>query len=126
VPSDVTPFGRKLRRIWSRAGIACAILLAAALTLPRVQRTLEPDRGRRAAARSAQRVVREEAPIYVMPNGERRRAAVVTRPDPKPMRSPGGNSALYWWCGILAVVTIAGAVAQTFRVYVTREEEAES
>jgi hypothetical protein len=42
------------------------------------------------------------------------------------MRSPGGNSALYWWCGILAVVTIAGAVAQTFRVYVTREEEAES
>jgi hypothetical protein len=122
----VTPLGRKLRRIWSRAGIACAIILVAALMLPRIQRTLDPNRDRRAMAQTAPRAAREEAPIYVMPNGERRRAAVVTRPDPAPLSGSPGNSALFWWCGILAAVTIAGAVAQTFRVYVTREEEEES
>jgi hypothetical protein len=125
VPSDVTPLGRTLRRIWSRAGIVCALLLAAALTLPRIQRTLDPGRDRRSTARTAPRVAREEAPVYVMPNGERRRAAVVTRPDPTPVRGSRGNSALFWWCGILGAATIAGAVAQTLRVYATREEEEE-
>jgi len=122
----VTPLGRRLRRIWSRAAIACAIFLAAALVLPRVQRTLDPNRDRRARPQTAQRAAREEAPVYVMPNGERRRAAVVMRPDPAPASDSRGDNALFWWCGILAAVTIAGAVAQTLQVYLTREEDEES
>jgi len=121
-----TPLGRKLRRIWTRAAIFCGILLAAALILPRIQRALDPNRGRRASAQSAQRAARQQAPIYVMPSGERRRAAVVTRPDPIPVTDSPGNNALFWWCGILAAATIAGAVARTLRVYATREEEEES
>jgi hypothetical protein len=113
------PSRRRLRRIWWRAGVACALYLAAALALPRVQRALDPQHERRASVQS-----REQAPVYVMPNGERRRTVVVTRPDPSPVGDSRGNRALLWWCGILAIVTIAGAVAQTIRVYLGDDEEA--
>ena len=124
--SDVTPLGRQLRRIWTRAGISCGILLVAAVTLPRVQRALDPDRERRAIAQSIERTAREQAPVYVMPNGERRRAVAVARADPTPVDDSPTNSALFWWCGILAAVTIAGAAAQTVRAYVTDDEADES
>ena len=123
---DMTPLGGKLRRIWTRAGIVCGVLLLAALALPRIQRTLDPNRERRAIAQSIERSAREQAPVYVMPNGERRRAVAVARPDPTPVDVTRRNSALFWWCGILAAVTIAGATAQTLQAYVTDEEEEES
>jgi hypothetical protein len=122
----VTPLGRKLRRIWTRAGIACGLYLAAALALPALQRSLDPGRERRAIAQSIERTARQEAPIYVMPNGERRRAVAVARADPTPVYQSPGDDPLFWWCGILAVATIAGAAAQTIRVYATREEDEES
>jgi hypothetical protein len=124
--SDMTSFGGKLRRIWTRAGIVCGILLLAALALPRIPRALDPNRERRAIAQSIERSAREQAPVYVMPNGERRRAVAVARPDPTPVDDAPGNSALFWWCGLLAAVTIAGAAAQTLQAYATREEEEES
>ena len=123
--SDMTPFGGKLRRIWTRAGIVCGFLLVAALALPRIPRALDRNRDRRAIAQSIERSARAQAPVYVMPNGERRRAVAVARADPTPVDGSTGNSALFWWCGILAVVTIAGAAAQTLQAYATREEEEE-
>ena len=122
----MTPFGWKLRRIWTRAGIVCAILLLAALALPRIRSALDPNRDRRAMAQSIERSAREQAPVYVMPNGERRRAVAVARPDPTPVDDAASNSALFWWCGILAAVTIAGAASQTLQAYATREEDEES
>ena len=121
--ADVTPLGRQLRRIWLRAGIACAFFLAAALILPRIQRALDPNREPRATAGSTQRSAREQAPVYVMPNGERRRVVAVVPAAPRSNGDSRGNSALYWWCGILAAVTIAGAVAQTMRAYATHDED---
>ena len=59
---------------------------------------------------------RTEAPEYVMPSGERVRAAVVTRPDALRAADRRGERALRWWCGILAAVTLAGATAQTLRI----------
>ena len=114
-----------MRRIWSRAGIACGFYLAAAVTLPRIQRSLDPGRERRAIAQSIERTAREQAPVYVMPNGERRRVVAVARADPSPVEDSPGQSALYWWCGILAAVTIAGAAAQTVRAYATDAEDDE-
>jgi hypothetical protein len=40
--NEVTARRRRLRRIWRRAGIACVVLLAAAVALPRVQRAMDP------------------------------------------------------------------------------------
>ena len=60
--SDRTPLGRQLRRTWTRAAIACAILLAVALTLPRIQRALDPQRERRAIARSVERTSASRRP----------------------------------------------------------------
>jgi hypothetical protein len=126
VRSDVTPLGRQLRRIWLRAGITCGFYLAAALGLPRIQRALDPQRERRAIAQSIERTAREQAPVYVMPNGERRRAVAVARADPTPVDDSASNGALYWWCGILAAVTVAGAAARTMRAYATRDEDDQS
>jgi hypothetical protein len=120
MPSDPTPLGRQLRRIWSRAGIACACFLAAALVLPRVQGALDPQRDRRADATSS---ARDQVPVYVMPDGERRRAVMVVPAEPSTTGGRRGNGALYWWCGILAAATVAGAVAQTMRAYATRDED---
>jgi hypothetical protein len=121
--SDQTPLGRRLRRIWMRAGIACACFLAAALVLPRIHDALDPDRARRATARSRARSAREQVPVYVTPSGERRRAVAVVPAEPYADGGSGGNRALYWWCGILAAVTVAGATTQTIRAYVTRDED---
>jgi hypothetical protein len=117
---DPTPLGRQLRRIWSRAGIACACFLAAALVLPRVQSALDPQRDRRAGAAPS---ARDQVPVYVMPDGERRRAVMVVPAEPSTKDGLRGNGALYWWCGILAAATVAGAVAQTMRAYATRDED---
>jgi len=51
-----------------------------------------------------------------MPNGERRRAVVFTRPDAPRATNRRGDRALLWWCAILAAVTLAGATAQTIRI----------
>ena len=123
--ADVTPLRRQLRRIWLRAGIACTGFLAAALLLPRIGSALDPDRERRATATSRARAARE-APVYVMPNGERRRVAVVIPADSYAKNDSRGNRALYWWCGILAAVTVAGATAQTVRAYATHDEDGAS
>ena len=120
---DVTPLGRQLRRIWARAGIACACFVAAALVLPLIQRALDPDGERRARAASGRSATREEAPVYVMPNGERRRVVAVVPAEPDANGGSRGNRALYWWCGILAAATVAGAAMQTMRAYATRDED---
>ena len=112
----------QLRRIWWRAAIACGLYLLMALALPRIQRALDPQSARRARAQSADHTEREAAPVYVMPNGERRRAVAVVRADPRPSSDSRHDRALYWWCGALAAVTIAGATAQTIRLYLTRDE----
>jgi hypothetical protein len=114
VQAEVTPRRRRLRRIWRRAGIACVVLLAAALTLPRVRRALDPQR---------ERAHLERAPVYVMPNGERRRAIAVTRGDPATIDDARGDRALWWWCGILAAVVVAGAVAQSVSVKLGDDED---
>jgi hypothetical protein len=124
--SDAAPLSRQLRRIWLRAGIACACFLAAALVLPLIQRALDPDRERRASAASSRRAAREEAPVYVMPNGERRRVVAVVPAAPYANGGSRGNRALYWWCGILATVTVAGAAMQTVRAYATHDEDDQS
>jgi hypothetical protein len=123
---QVTTRGRQLRRIWRRAGLACTALLIAALALPRVQRALDPQSERRAMAQRLERTQRETAPVFVMPNGERRRVVAVTRADPTPVPDGRSDRALRWWCGILALVTVAGAAAQSARVYFTEDEEEES
>jgi hypothetical protein len=110
----MTPRRRRLRRIWRRAGIACLVLLAAALVLPRVQRALDPQRARTHL---------ERAPVYVMPNGERRPAITVTRADSTPIAASRGDRALWWWCGILAAVVVAGAVAQSVSVKLGDDED---
>jgi hypothetical protein len=84
--AELTGRGRRLRRIWQRAGIACVVLLAAALALPRVQRAL----------------------------------------DSGPVRASRSDHALWWWCGILAAVIIAGAVAQSIGVRLGHDEDDES
>jgi len=71
---------------------------------------------------SVDRIEREPPPVYVMPNGERRRAVAVVRADPSPSSDSRHDRALYWWCGALAAVTIAGATAQSIRLYLTRDE----
>jgi hypothetical protein len=120
---DQTPLGRQLRRIWTRAGIASACFLAAALVLPQVQRALDPQRDRRAGATPG---ARDQVPVYVTPDGERHRAVMVVPAEPSTNGRRSGNGALYWWCGILAAATVAGAVAQTMRAYATRDEDESS
>jgi hypothetical protein len=119
---DPTPVGRQLRRIWTRTESCAGILFALALILPRIQSALDPQEERRAIARSVERASREQAPVYVMPNGERRRAVAVARAEPDLVDWPA-NRALFWWCGILAAVNIASAAAQTIRAYATRDED---
>ena len=97
---------RRLRRVWGRTLAACVLYALIGLGVPLLMRSS----GSRASAR------REEAPEYVMPNGERRRAVVF---EPAARRAPvdrRGERALLWWSGILAAATIAGAVAQTIRI----------
>ena len=112
----------QLRRIWWRTGLACGLYLLTALALPRLQRALDPQGPRRAAARALDREQREAAPVYVMPNGVRRRTVAVMRADPTPVTDSRHDRALYMWCGALAAVTIAGATARTIRLYLTRDE----
>ena len=97
----------RLRRVWGRAIAACALYLLVALALPPLLRQKGSHRER---PRS------EDAPEYVMPNGERRRAVVFTRTEPPPAVDRRGERALLWWCGILAAVTLGGAAAQTMRI----------
>ena len=108
---------RRLRRVWVRALAACALYLLAALVLPRLLRGVGPQ---------GEPPRREEAPEYIMPNGERRRAVVVTRPDaPQPTADRSGDRALLWWSAILAAVTLAGATAQTMRIRADARRAAE-
>jgi hypothetical protein len=118
----MTPFGGKLRRIWTRAGIVWRIPARRRAGACRESLgALDRNRDRRAIAQSIERSARAQAPVYVMPNGERpSRGVAVARADPTPVDGSTGNSALFWWCGILAVVTIAGAAAQTLQAYATR------
>ena len=51
-----------------------------------------------------------------MPNGERRRAVVFAPAERSPPASRRGEQAILWWCGVLAAVTLAGAVSQTLRI----------
>ena len=60
-----------------------------------------------------------------MPNGERRRAVVVTRPDALPVTDRRGERALLWWCAILTAVTLAGATTQTIRIRADARRAAE-
>jgi hypothetical protein len=83
------------------------LYLLVALTVPRISRGTDPQR---------ERPAREEAPEFIMPNGERRRAVVVMRPNAPAAADRRGEQALLWWCGILAAATVAGASAQTFRI----------
>ena len=76
-------------------------------------------------AQSIERVQRESAPVFVMPNGERRRAVAVARADPAPVYDSRGDRALWWWCGILAAVVVAGAVAQSAVVQLGGDEDDE-
>ena len=117
------PFQLQVRRVWWRTGIACGLYLLMALALPRIQRALDPGSERRAIAQSIERTQRETAPVYVMPNGERRRAVAVARADPRPPTDSRHARALYLWCGALAVVTIAGATARTVSLYLTGDED---
>lgn len=90
-----------------RALAACALYLLVALALPRMIRGVGAQRERPSS---------EEAPEFIMPNGERRRAVVFTRPDAARATHPRGDRALLWWCAILTAVTLAGATAQTIRI----------
>ena len=51
-----------------------------------------------------------------MPNGERRRAVVFAPAEARARPDRRGDRALLWWSGILAAVTLAGAVSQTVRI----------
>jgi len=113
------PWQRQLRRIWARAGFSCALYLLLALAFPRIHRALDPQSERRTISQAVERTQREAAPVYVMPNGERRRAVAVTVAD---STDTFGDRALYIWCGALALVTIAGAAVRTIRLYLTRDE----
>lgn len=97
---------RRLRRIWGRTLVACSLYVGLALAVPRVVR----------GVRAWGQPERSEAPVYVTPSGERRRAVVVMRAEPKPVEDRGGDVAVLWWSGVLCAVTLAGAVAQTLRV----------
>ena len=94
---------RRLRRVWARALAACSLYLLLALAVPPLIRRAGPPHDQR----------RAEGPEYVLPSGERVRAAVVTRPDALRAEDRRGERALRWWCGLLAVVTLAGATART-------------
>lgn len=98
---------RRIRRVCGRALAACALYALVALAIPRLIRGVGVQR---------ERPRREEAPEYVMPNGERRRAVVITRPDAPRPTDARGDGALLWWCAILAAATLAGAAAQTMRI----------
>lgn len=98
---------RRLLRVWGRALAACALYFLVALTVQHLIRGTGPQQ---------ERPQREEAPEFIMPNGERRRAVVVVRPDARVAADRRGDRALLWWCGILAAVTLAGATAQTIRI----------
>jgi len=104
---------RRLRRVWGRALAACALYLLIAL----VPWLMRGTGSRRAAPR------REEAPEYVMPNGERRRAVVLTPAEENAPVDRRGDRALLWWIGILAAATLAGAVAQTVRIRADAKNE---
>jgi len=123
VRTDETSRTRRLQRIWRRAGISCLALLTLALVLPRVQRALDPQAERRAIAQSIERTARERAPVFVLPNGERRRAVAVARADPTPVDDARSDRALWWWCGILAAVIITGAVAQSVAVRLGEDDD---
>lgn len=97
---------RRLRRIWTRTLVACTLYLGLALGVPRLVR----------GVRSWRQPERPEAPVYVTPSGERRRAVVVMRGGPEPVEDRRGDVAVLWWSGVLCAVTLAGAVAQTLRV----------
>ena len=98
---------RRLLRIWGRALAACTLYFLVALTVPRLIRGTGAQR---------ERPPREETAEFIMPNGERRRAVVVMRPDAPVAADRRGDRALLWWCGILAAATLAGATAQTIRI----------
>jgi hypothetical protein len=111
----VQPTQRRLRRVWGRALAACALYFLVALTVPPLIRSgVQRERPRR-----------EEAPEFIMPSGERRRAVVVTRPDAFPVADRSGERALLWWCAILAAVTLAGATTQTIRIRADARRAAE-
>jgi hypothetical protein len=76
---------RRLLRVWGRALAACTLYFLVALTVPRLIRGTGPQR---------ERPAREEAPEFIMPNGERRRAAVVTRPGSPAAADRRGDRAL--------------------------------
>lgn len=98
---------RRLRRVWGRALVACAVYVGVALAVPRMVRAVRTPRDR---------PEREAAPEYVTPSGERRRAVVFTRADPEPVPDHRGDGAVLWWSGVLCAVTLAGAAAQTRRI----------
>ena len=106
---------RRLRRVWRRALLACALYLGVALVLPRLVRGARPGR---------ERPRRQEAPVYVTPSGERRRAAVFVPADAAPADDHRGDRALLWWSGLLSVVTLAGAAAQTRRIRAEADADA--
>ena len=101
------PPARRLRRVWGRALAACALYLLVALTVPPLIRGVGPQR---------ERPRREEAPEFIMPNGERLRAVVIARPEAPRTTDRRGDRALLWWCALLAAVTLAGATSQTLRI----------
>jgi hypothetical protein len=47
----------------------------------------------------------------------------VTRGDPATIDDARGDRALWWWCGILAAVVVAGAVAQSVSVKLGDDED---
>ena len=106
--------GRRIARVWARALVACALFLGVALTVQRF--FLDP--GPRPI------VVRpDDAPEYVMPNGERRRAVVVAPPGARAPARRGGDPALLWWSIILCAVTLGGAVSRTLRIRAEAKRE---
>jgi hypothetical protein len=97
---------QRLRRIWGRTLVACTLYLGLALAVPRIVR----------GVRAWRQPEPPEAPVYVTPSGERRRAVVVMRAEREPAEDRRGDAAVLWWSGVLCAVTLGGAVAQTLRI----------
>lgn len=121
----MSPFGRRITRIWTLTAVSVVLLLAAPSLFDRFGRVIDPQRERAEYAQALERELRAGGERVVLPSGEVRRAVVYPRASPSEADEARHRRWLTWLLWVLVGSTVIQAVRDTWRLHRARKAESD-